>query len=189
MFLYRADTPIAIAVCGGRHGSVLSVVRAPLRQFVFSLHKKEMNCTLSGIIGLGMLGATFATMSVTEEQHSILRKKLSDELDQIYDKIAIERRNLYFQGIILGLLIAYFSLNLFKTVNRFHRITFVLAISLPISVLYYFLMPKSDYMLNHLKTPEQNKAWLEIYKTMQMRYIVGFIFGTIAAVPIAYSMC
>lgn len=38
-------------------------------------------------------------------------------------------------------------------------------------------MPKSDYMLNYLKTPEENKKWLDVYKTMKFRYFYGFIIG------------
>ena len=148
-----------------------------------------MNCYTSGIIGLGMLFATFSTMSVTEEQHNMLRKVFSPELDERYEKIIIERRNLYFQGILLGLLISYFLLKNFNMINDFHKITFVFSITLFVSVIYYFLMPKSDYMLKHLKTPEENKAWLHVYNFMKQRYFLGMLFGMLAAIPIAYSMC
>jgi hypothetical protein len=148
-----------------------------------------MNCYLSGIIGLGMLGATISTMSVSEEQNNILRQKFSEKLDEIYNKIVIERRNLYYQGLILGIIISFFSLKFLGIKNRFHKITYFLAISIPISVMYYFLMPKTDYMLNHLKTTEENKAWLEVYKTMRQRYFLGFLFGSLSAIPIAYSLC
>jgi hypothetical protein len=57
------------------------------------------------------------------------------------------------------------------------------------SVLYYCLMPKNDYMLNHLKTPEEIKAWLNIYKTMKRRYLLGLIFGLLSAIPISNSFC
>jgi hypothetical protein len=148
-----------------------------------------MNCYASGIVGLGMLGATFATMTVSEEQHDVLRKVLSPELDAIHSKIVAERRNLYMQGLLLGLIASYASLRLVPTRNLFHRITFVLAITILTSVLYYSLMPKSDYMLNHLKTAEENKAWLSVYKTMKHRYFLGMVLGSLAAVPIAYAMC
>jgi Sec-independent protein secretion pathway component TatC len=58
-----------------------------------------------------------------------------------------------------------------------------------VSVVYYFLIPKSDYMLNYLKTEEEIKAWLEIYKYMKLKYFLGFLFGFLSAIPIAYSMC
>lgn len=148
-----------------------------------------MNCVASGIFGLAMLGAATSTMTVSEEQHNYLRKQFSEELDEIYGNIVIERRNHYVQGILLGCLLAFFVLQLTKQTNRFHKITFFLAIALTTSVVYYFLMPKSDYMLNHLKTEEENKAWLEVYKTMKQRYFLGFALGALAAVPIAYAMC
>ena len=148
-----------------------------------------MNCYVSGIIGIAMLAGTFSCMTVSEDQHNRLRKIFSDELDEIYGKIVAERRNIYFQGLILGLLVAYFCALKIRFENTFHRITFFLAISLSITVLYYLLMPKSDYMLNHLKTVEENKAWLEVYKVMQQRYFLGVLFGLLSAIPIAYAMC
>ena len=50
--------------------------------------------------------ATFSAMTVTKEQHDVLRKKLSKELDIIYTAIANERRNHYIQGLLLGLVMA-----------------------------------------------------------------------------------
>ena len=148
-----------------------------------------MNCQLSSLVGIGMLCATYATMSISEEQHHRMRLVFSDQLDEIYNKIISERRNQYFQGLLLGLFLSYFSLFFVKTINRFHRITFVLAITILTSVVYYLLMPKSDYMLNHLKTQEENKAWLDVYNSMKYRYLIGFLLGSAASIPIANSMC
>ena len=148
-----------------------------------------MNCFLSGVLGFAMLGAAISTMSVTEEQHNLLRNTFSDELDTLYGNIVIERRNHYVLGIVLGLALSYLLLQLVKIKNRFHRISLFMTITLITSVVFYFLMPKSDYMLNHLKTKEQNKAWLEVYKTMKQRYFLGFLFGALAAIPIANAMC
>ncbi len=50
-------------------------------------------------------------------------------------------------------------------------------------------MPKTDYMLNHLKTPEEIKAWLEVYKTMKYKYLMGIIVGLMAAIPLTNSLC
>lgn len=148
-----------------------------------------MNCYTSSIIGLGMLGATYSTMSVTKEQKEKLKKTLSPELQERYEKIVAERRDHYFQGLVIGLIVSYFMLRLLNITNIFHRVTFFLAITIPTSVLYYSLMPKSDYMLNHLKTPEQNKAWLEVYNTMKHSYLYGFAFGSLSAIPLAFVLC
>jgi uncharacterized protein YacL len=148
-----------------------------------------MNCTLSALVGIGMLGAAVSTMTVSKEQHDLLKETLSDELDQVYDSIAIERRNHYLMGLALGLVLAFMTLRMVKTSNRFHRMTLFTLITLVTAVTVYSVLPKSDYMLNHLKTEEQTKAWLEVYKTMKHRYMLGFALGSLAAIPLAYAMC
>ena len=42
-----------------------------------------MNCQISFIIGLGLLGASFATMTVSQDQIKTLSDKLSPELRKI----------------------------------------------------------------------------------------------------------
>ena len=148
-----------------------------------------MNCYVSGIIGLAMLGGSAATMTVTEEQHNKLRNLFSDELDKIHEKIVIERRNHYLQGLALGLLFSYLLMSNLSIDNRFHKISLFFAITLITGVVYYMLRPKSDYMLRHLKTQEENKAWLEVYNTMKSRYLTGLILGALAAIPIGNSFC
>ena len=148
-----------------------------------------MNCYLSGILGIAMLGASVSTMTVTEEQHNLLRQTFSDDLDVLYGNIVVERRNHYVMGLVLGLALAYVVLQMVKINNRFHRMSLFVLITLMTGVVFYFLMPKSDYMLNHLKTEEQNKAWLEVYKTMKQRYFLGFLFGALAAIPISNAFC
>lgn len=148
-----------------------------------------MNCFVSGIIGVGLLGGSLLTMTVSEEEHLQLKKTLSKELDQIYTNIAIERRNLYLQGLLLGLVLASLLTWRLKTSNKFYKVAFMSAITMMTAFTYYSLMPKSDYMLNHLKTEEQNKAWLNIYKTMKQRYMLGVIGGVIAAIPLSYALC
>ncbi len=136
-----------------------------------------------------MLGGSVATMTVSEEQHANLREVLSDELDKKYDAIVKERRNHYIIGLVLGIVLSYFVLQLVKINNRFHKMSLFLAVTLLTTVMFYSLMPKSDYMLNHLKTEEENKAWLEVYKTMKQRYFVGLLVGALAAVPLANALC
>lgn len=148
-----------------------------------------MNCYVSGIFGVGLLGATYATMTVSEEQTNLLRKTFSPDLVDRYNAIVAERRSHYFQGVALGLLVSYFSLRLVRTTNMFHRIMFVAAVTLTITVVVYFLLPKSDYMLPHLKTEEEIKAWFDVYKLMKQRYFLGMLLGALAAVPIAHIMC
>jgi len=148
-----------------------------------------MNCLTSGVLGVGMLAATFATLTVSNEQRDNLKKVLPDDLDLVYDKITKERRNHYLQGIAIGLIVSYLAVQNMETTSDFHTVSLFVLITMAMAVLYYSVMPKSDYMLNHLKTQEENKAWLAVYKTMKQRHVVGFILGSLAAIPFAMSMC
>lgn len=148
-----------------------------------------MDCYFSGIIGLALLGGSVLTLSVTEQQHNLLKNVFSDDLDKKYEKIINERRNHYIIGLIIGMIISYVIINNKLTANNFTRLALSFTITLTIALVFYMLMPKSDYMLNHLKTPEENKKWLEVYKTMKKRYFLGFVLGSLAAIPIVNTFC
>ena len=150
-----------------------------------------MNCFWSSVLGLGFVGAGFYTSLVPKEEVNKLRDMVSGEAAQAYEKISNERSTIYTSGLLFGALFALILNNLMKTnfSNTFHKITFNVLIILVFANLYYHFKPKSDFMLNYLKTPEENKAWLEVYNTMKSRYIIGFLISSIAAVPLANSMC
>lgn len=148
-----------------------------------------MNCNVSTLLGLGMLGATFSTMTVSKNQFNHFVSLLTPELAKKYQDITHMRRDHYIQGIILGLVLTYFILNKFPVSDSFHRTMLSIGITGLTSVLYYCLIPKKDYMLNHLKTQQETKAWLKIYKNMKRRYLLGFIFGLLSAIPISNSFC
>ncbi len=61
--------------------------------------------------------------------------------------------------------------------------------TLLVAITYYSMMPKSDYMVRHLKTEEQNNAWMDVYLTMKQRYMFGFALGAVASIPFAMSLC
>jgi uncharacterized protein YacL len=152
-----------------------------------------MNCYLAGTIGIGLLGATFYTMTAQPVVAVEYRNKLKHSTVEVYDKIVRERSTIYFQGLILGLVVSYivlFRISPMKQLtNMFHRVTLSLAIVVLVSSGYYCISPKSDYMLNHVTSGEESKAWLEIYKTMKHRYVMGFILGSCVAIPLVYSFC
>lgn len=148
-----------------------------------------MNCYLSGIAGLALLGASISTMSVSKQQQDILKQEFSNDLDIKYEAIIAERRNYYIFGLILGIIISFIILHRITRINSYTRITLFFTITLSIAVIFYMLMPKSDYMLNHLRSIEENKKWLQVYKTMQHRYYIGIILGALASIPISFIMC
>lgn len=118
--------------------------------------------------------------------------QLTPELKTVYRNIVDERRRNYFFGYILGFLLAIFVI-IYNT--RFRKIPLsttsmvclVVSISFFVNYFYYVLSPKSDWMLDHIKTPEQTKAWLEMYKGMQLYYHTGLVLGLIGVGSFAYA--
>lgn len=150
-----------------------------------------MNCTLSAIAGVGLLGASVYTSMVPKEDVNRLRDTVSGDAAVAYEKISKERVTLYTVGLLIGLAIAYLVVNTYagRVSNRFHRATTFTAITLFTGVSFYTMYPKSDYMLNHIKNEKEAKAWMEVYKTMKMRYSTGFVLGALAAIPLANAFC
>ena len=52
--------------------------------------------------------------------------------------------------------------------------------------LVYSLHPKKNWMLNHLKSREQNKAWLGMYTHMKNRWHSGLVMGLISYALFTY---
>lgn len=150
-----------------------------------------MNCFTSALIGIALLGGSLLTLTVPKSEHETLTKLLSKELANRYENILNERRNQYIQGLVIGMVVAGIIIYVYqaKVYQRFHKVVLFFAVTLFVAMIYYLLMPKSDYMLKHLQTNQQNRAWLDVYKSMQSRYIIGMILGAAAAVPIANSYC
>ena len=118
---------------------------------------------------------------------------LSEEQKKTYIDIIEERKNIYYTGFGLGILLSLlfiFILNLKKIkLNKVSNVCIVGLITFLTNYLYYILIPKKDYMLLHLTDKEQIKRWLDIYKYMQFNYHVGFLIGIMSVCVFSYSFC
>lgn len=96
------------------------------------------------------------------------------------ENISQNRAALYLQGTIMGIiLVALLSILGYKQLSPFTNGCTFVAIVLLTQYFYYILMPKSDWMLNHLKTQEQTKAWLGVYRHMSLRWHFGLLIGLV----------
>lgn len=123
-----------------------------------------------------------------------LYKTLSPEGIKQYENIVRERRDIYLKGYIFGLIISILFLYGVQGIRRTSMINtglicIVGAITLICNYLFYIIHPKSDYMVLHLNTKDQRQAWLDIYRHMQFKYHSGLVFGIIAAMLFAKSVC
>ena len=154
-----------------------------------------MVCGTSCIIaGAFIFSSVFLSMRV--DKYALkdpLFQKISSENRKKYMMITNERRNIYLKGFGLGFIMSIlFLLISYQQGKKFSSITKmcgVLAISFIVNYFYYILSPKSDYMILHLNTPIERQAWLNIYKTMQFNYHLGFVLGLIGMIFVSKSIC
>jgi len=120
------------------------------------------------------------------------KKQLPSNLQNLYEKIASERMRINFYGYGLGLILSLIII-LYNYSFKKNKLTItslvclVIVVSFFTNYFYYILSPKSNYMLNHINSPEQTKAWLTMYKEMQYNYHFGMVIGIIAVGVLAFA--
>jgi len=119
------------------------------------------------------------------------KEQLPADLKRRYESISLERRNIYYQGYLLGfllsLLVIYTNKNMGRRLGTLSMLCTVVVVSFLTNYFYYILTPKSDWMLNHIQNPDQTKAWLRLYQTMQKYHHGGFALGLVAMVFVALA--
>ena len=111
---------------------------------------------------------------------------------QIYEMIKKERRNIYIQGYVLGFVISLGIVYLYRNtqcMTRFSVLCMVFSVSFMVNYFYYILSPKTTYMVEHLRTQEQRRWWVRVYRQMQYNYHLGFVFGIAALVLFTNGIC
>ena len=145
-----------------------------------------MFCGATCIIAFIFLVANiFTILSCQNIDKREFNSVLNTSQKSTYKTIIEERRNIYYMGFVLGiilsiLVIAYMKKIQNKRPNNTSLVCIVGSITFITNYLFYILYPKTDYMLLHLNDKRQIEEWLKIYKKMQFRYHLGFILGIIA---------
>ena len=122
----------------------------------------RISCAISIVFIIGMIYMTNA-MSNNDTMKKY-KKQLPDELQPIYKEIVDERTRIYYTGYGLGFLIAvlfilYNTLIMNKTFSTMSMVCISTTSAFITNYFYYVLTPKKTYMLEHIDTPEQSKAW------------------------------
>lgn len=123
--------------------------------------------------------------------------KLSPENQRRYADITRERQGIYFMGLLLGFILSMILLVCCRKYflgngrggGNAGALCMVAAVAFSVNYFYYILSPKSDWMVLHLKSGEETKAWLTVYRTMQYNYHIGFVLGIIAVVAFGNALC
>jgi hypothetical protein len=151
-------------------------------------------CTIScSIAAVFLIGMIYMNYSIATSQIILKYKsQLPENLQKIYEQITNERTTIYYQGYILGFILSLFIILVnvyfdYKMLSTTSMVCLVLSTSFITNYFYYTLSPKKKWMLNYIKTPDQTKAWLQMYRGMQVYYHTGLVLGIIAVGIFAHA--
>jgi len=149
-----------------------------------------ISCSISAAFLIGMIYMNYAVA----KSQIILKYKsqLPENLQKTYEEITNERTRIYYQGYVLGFILSLVIIgtNVYsehKMLSTMSMICLVLATSFVTNYFYYILSPKKKWMLDYITTPDQTKAWLHMYRGMQVYYHTGLVLGIIAVGIFAHA--
>jgi hypothetical protein len=128
----------------------------------------------------------------TSETIQTYQKQLPQDLQLLYNEIRDERTKIFYTGYAIGFVLALMII-LYNTQIKKSKMGWPSMVCLTVSVafitnyFYYILTPKTKWMLDKIENPDQTKAWLRMYKSMQTYYHGGFAFGIIAIGTLAFA--
>ena len=153
-----------------------------------------MPCSITCMIAVALIIASIYFQNATSKSKIVkeYKKQLPPNLDNLYKKIVSERMRLnyygYSLGLVLSLVIILYNYSLKRNkLTTTSVVCLVIVVSFLTNYFYYILSPKSTYMLDHINSPEQTKAWLTMYREMQYNYHLGFIVGIISVGVLAFA--
>jgi hypothetical protein len=145
-----------------------------------------MPCYISCALATIFVIASIFTTNASQKNKIIqqYQTQLPANLQNIYKKITEERQKIYYYGYALGLVLSIIII-VYRNQNRISMsnstmVCTIISVSFVTNYFYYMLSPKSTYMLQHINSPEQTKAWLAMYKSMQYYWHAGLVLGIIA---------
>ena len=153
-----------------------------------------MPCSATCMIAVALIIAMIYFQNATSKSKIVqeYKKQLPSNLQNLYEKISAERLRLNYYGYTLGLILSLIIIMYNYTLKRNKLTTtslvcLVIVVSFLTNYFYYILSPKSTYMLDHINSPEQTKAWLTMYREMQFNYHFGMVIGIIAVGVLAFA--
>ena len=153
-----------------------------------------MVCSISCSLSLFFLVSMIYMNNAVSKNNVVEQYKhtLPIHLQNIYNTIVNERTSInyygYGLGVVLSLIIIIYNLKIkgSKLTNMGLVCTTTTSCFIT-NYFYYILSPKTTYMLNHISNGEQAKAWLLMYRSMQIYYHTGLVLGILAVALLSFA--
>ena len=119
---------------------------------------------------------------------------LNAEQKKKYEEVVVHRRNTYLEGLLVGLIFTCLSVLLVLHTQPFKYIWAYGCLGVCVlfltTFLYYILIPKPLYIVSILTSESQNRAWMKVYRHMQVAMYGSFACALIASFLIcSYWIC
>jgi len=149
-----------------------------------------ISCMISAVFIIGMI--YFYNMTDKSKIVKHYKETLPTDLQKRYENISKERMKIsyygYALGLLLSLLIIFYNLKIKGSkLNTSSLVCTVMATCFLTNYFYYILSPKTDWMLNHINSSEQTKAWLQMYREMSYNYHSGLALGILGVGILAFA--
>ncbi len=129
-------------------------------------------CTIFYIIFVMYL-MMFGLTIVYSNDLKHLENVLDDKQREIYFKIKQERLKHFYTGLGAGGFLGLFVI--LSKINITSKYCLAGIILLFTTSIVYYILPKSDYMVRHLKSEEQKMAWMTVHRNFIKKKIAGFV--------------
>jgi len=136
------------------------------------MKKLTCTCTIFYIIFVVHFIIFGLTMIYSSDLKHLEKALDKDQLEKYY-KIKKERLNHFYTGLGVGSFIGLAIILSKINVTSSYCLAGILLIFTTITI--YYILPKSDYMVRHLKTEEQKNAWMAINRNFMKKKLVGGI--------------
>lgn len=150
----------------------------------------SITCTISAGFILAMIFMTnWMTVNQTTQKYEA---QLPDKLKDTYSKIVKERTQIFYTGYGIGLFLALLIIFYNTTIKKqkmgwSSMVCLTVIVAFLTNYFYYVLTPKTKWMLESIDTQEQTRAWLEMYRDMQLYYHGSLVLGLISVGLLAFA--
>lgn len=140
------------------------------------------NCVLALVMGTSFVISMISGMSV--------KNKLNLDPQQLetYNEIVQMRLNIFFIALASSILISGIVISQLNA-DKKNKLCIFIVLSIIIINVVYIAIPKKKWIIKDIDlTQEQRKTWIEIYKEMRLKKLVGLIVGCILYLKFGFSL-